>query len=41
VRIVGPDRAAAETMGGDFMATGPAYEVLRSGFRQGRELARG
>jgi NTE family protein len=38
VRIVGPDRTAAEAMGGDFMATGPSGEVLRAGYRQGRAM---
>jgi NTE family protein len=38
VRIVGPDHAAADAMGDDFMASGPVARVLAAGFRQGRAL---
>ena len=39
VRIIGPDRDAAEHMGTNFMDTRPARAVLAAGFRQGRALA--
>lgn len=38
VHTVGPDEAAAEAMGGDFMRTGPSDGVLHAGYRQGRRL---
>lgn len=39
VRILGPDQAAAEAMGDDFMSSGPVAQVLAAGFLQGRALA--
>jgi NTE family protein len=39
VRHVGPDAEAAEAMGTDFMAPGPAAAALAAGHRQGRALA--
>jgi NTE family protein len=41
VRHVGPDAEAAEAMGTDFMAPGPAAAALEAGHRQGRALAAG
>jgi NTE family protein len=38
VRILGPDREAADAMGSDFMDPGPADRVLAAGYRQGRAL---
>jgi NTE family protein len=41
VRMVGPDDAAAEAMGTDFMATAQSAAALAAGHRQGRALAAG
>jgi NTE family protein len=41
VRTVGPDAAAVEAMGGDFMRTGPSDRVMVAGFRHGRRLGGG
>jgi NTE family protein len=38
VHRVGPDAAAAEAMGTDFMASAPAPAALAAGYRQGRML---
>ncbi|HWT91996.1 MAG TPA: hypothetical protein VN238_03300, partial [Solirubrobacteraceae bacterium] len=39
VRVVGPDVTAADEMGSNFMATGPAPAVHAAGYAQGRRLA--
>jgi NTE family protein len=39
VRHVGPDAAAAEAMGADFMAAAASAPALAAGYRQGRALA--
>jgi NTE family protein len=41
VRLVGPDAAAAEAMGGDFMDPGRADLALAAGYVQGLAVARG
>jgi NTE family protein len=38
VRRIGPDAAAAEAMGTDFMASAPVAATLAAGYRQGRTL---
>jgi NTE family protein len=41
VRLVGPDRDAADVMSDDLMDPGRAPDALRAGFAQGRRVARG
>jgi NTE family protein len=40
VRIIGPDREAAEAMGENLMDQGQVRDTLRAGFAQGRRLSR-
>jgi NTE family protein len=39
VRVIGPNDAARDAMGPDFMAPGPRDAALAAGYRQGEELA--